>query len=199
VAEITHWDAGDRCLAVEYDDADGQPKRGGQVLPATVEYTDRHGFVFADIPSLSRSIAFMAGTGRAFGSNSGWRLIKACQCGIGGGPATVIPPACPVHGIPCEHCGGIENCTDDCGEGCEATGTPSGTVCGVTPAALYAGACEHGHPREGRLCAKHASPPAALWCRECFELEGEASHVCDVTPVLVAEAAQAAGTEASRG
>jgi hypothetical protein len=39
--------------------------------------------------------------------------IKTCQCAIGG-PGIVIPPACPVHGIPCESCGGIESCKEDC-------------------------------------------------------------------------------------
>jgi hypothetical protein len=114
VPEFTHWGAGDRCRVVEHDDATGQPKPGGRVLPATVDYTDRHGFVFADIPGLGRAIAFRVDTGRALGSNSGWRLVKACQCAIDGGPGIVIPPACPVHGIPCESCGGIESCKEDC-------------------------------------------------------------------------------------
>lgn len=67
---------------------------------------------------------------------------------------------------------------------CEATRTASGTVCGVTPAALYASECEHGHPREGRLCARHAAT-AGLWCRECFEADGTVRYV---TPALVPEA-----------
>jgi hypothetical protein len=38
----------------------------------------------------------------------------ACNCLISGGP--VLPACCKVHGIPCENCGGVESCTDDCGE-----------------------------------------------------------------------------------
>ena len=38
----------------------------------------------------------------------------ACNCVISGGP--VIPACCKVHGIPCEYCGGLESCADDCGE-----------------------------------------------------------------------------------
>jgi len=41
--------------------------------------------------------------------------LKACRCAIDG-PAEVIPAACPVHGTPCEVCGGLESCLDDCGE-----------------------------------------------------------------------------------
>jgi hypothetical protein len=67
---------------------------------------------------------------------------------------------------------------------CEAKRTASGTVCGVTPAALYGAECEHGHPREGRLCARHAAT-AGLWCRECFETDGKVRYV---TPALVPEA-----------
>jgi hypothetical protein len=145
---MTNWSEGDRCVVVEHDDAGGPPKQGGQVLPATVEYMDQHGFVFADIPELGRAIAFRADTGRAFGSNSGWRLVKACQ----------------------------------------ATGTPSGTVCGKPSAGLYRAACAHGHVRERRLCTGHASSEEGLWCRACFELDGAGSHVCDVTPVPVTEA-----------
>lgn len=41
--------------------------------------------------------------------------LKACRCGITpGAPSEVIPPACPVHGIPCEHCGGTESCKENC-------------------------------------------------------------------------------------
>ena len=74
---MTEWKPGDPCRVVEHDDATGQPKQGGKVLPATVEYQDEHGFVFADIPALGRAIAFRAGTGRALGSNSGWQLVPA--------------------------------------------------------------------------------------------------------------------------
>lgn len=72
---MAKWNPGDPCRAVEYDDGTGQLKQGGEMLPAVVEYEDRHGFVFADIPGLGRSIAFKADTGLAFGSNSGWRLV----------------------------------------------------------------------------------------------------------------------------
>jgi hypothetical protein len=40
--------------------------------------------------------------------------LKACRCVLGGGD--LIPLACPVHGTPCEGCGGLESCTEDCGE-----------------------------------------------------------------------------------
>jgi len=110
--------------------------------------------------------------------------LRACRCAIDGGPGLVLPLACPVHGTPCEVCGGLEECKRNCGEACEATGTPSGTVCGVTPAGLYRAECGNGHPREGRLCARHAA--AGLWCRDCFEADGTVRHV---TPVPVPEAA----------
>lgn len=38
----------------------------------------------------------------------------ACNCVISGGP--LLPASCKLHGIPCEVCGGVESCTDDCGE-----------------------------------------------------------------------------------
>jgi hypothetical protein len=39
----------------------------------------------------------------------------ACNCVISGGG--VLPASCAgPHGIPCENCGGVESCTDDCGE-----------------------------------------------------------------------------------
>lgn len=122
------------------------------------------------------------------GEAIGWKLReafspKACRCGINGGPGEVIPPACPVHGIACPDCGGLEECADNCGEACEATGSKSGTACGVTPASLYRAECGGGHPREARLCARHAS--AGLWCRDCFEGGGTVRHV---TPVPVPEA-----------
>lgn len=41
---------------------------------------------------------------------------ERCECGIFGGPATVIPPACPVHGVACPSCGGLEGCADGCGQ-----------------------------------------------------------------------------------
>ena len=72
---MTEWKTGDPCRVVECDEVTGEPKPGGRVLPATVDYTDRHGFVFADIPGLGRAIAFRAATGRAQGSNSGWLLV----------------------------------------------------------------------------------------------------------------------------
>jgi hypothetical protein len=40
--------------------------------------------------------------------------VPACNCVIGGGP--VLPASCKLHGIPCEVCGGVESCTDNCGE-----------------------------------------------------------------------------------
>lgn len=67
---------------------------------------------------------------------------------------------------------------------CEGTGSVSGTACGITPAALYRAECGNGHPREGRLCARHAAT-AGLWCRECFEADGKVRYV---TPVPVPEA-----------
>lgn len=37
--------------------------------------------------------------------------LKTCLCGISpGAPSEVIPLACPVHGTPCEECGGLEAC-----------------------------------------------------------------------------------------
>ena len=47
--------------------------------------------------------------------------LKACRCAIDG-PAEVLPLACPVHGTPCESCGGLEGCGDWCGA------DPAGTV-----------------------------------------------------------------------
>jgi hypothetical protein len=89
---------------------------------------------------------------------------------------------------------GLEERKDDCGEACQATGTPSGTACGKPSAGLYRAACAHGHVRERRLCAGHASPEEGLWCRDCFELGGAGWHMCDVTPVLVSEAVARAVT-----
>jgi hypothetical protein len=44
--------------------------------------------------------------------------LKTCLCGISpGAPSEVIPPACPVHGIPCGECGGLEACKPGCGDG----------------------------------------------------------------------------------
>jgi hypothetical protein len=38
-----------------------------------------------------------------------------CNCVISGGD--VLPASCAgPHGIPCESCGGVESCMDDCGE-----------------------------------------------------------------------------------
>lgn len=99
--------------------------------------------------------------------------IKACTCPVGGGGGLVVPD-----------CGGLEECAPSCGEGCQGTGSTSGTVCGVTPAALYRAECGNGHPRWGWLCARHAAT-AGLWCRECFEADGTVRYV---TPALVPEA-----------
>lgn len=140
-------------------------------------------------------VAFRLGTADT-GPETVERLLRAelgltarCLCGITpGAPSEVIPLACPVHGTPCESCGSLEECKENCGEACQATGTPSGTVCGEPPAGLYRAACVHGHVRVRRLCAGHASSEEGLWCRVCFELDGEAAHVCDVTPALVPEA-----------
>jgi hypothetical protein len=52
------------------------------------------------------------------------RADAKCLCSIDG-PGEVIPPACPVHGTPCDVCGGLESCAEDCGE---AAGDPVGTV-----------------------------------------------------------------------
>jgi hypothetical protein len=43
-----------------------------------------------------------------------YALAERCNCVISGGP--VLPPCCRVHGIPCEVCGGVQSCLDDCGE-----------------------------------------------------------------------------------
>jgi len=72
---VTDWKPGDACRVVGHDDAAKEAGQGSRVHPATVEYADEHGFVFADIPGLGRTIAFRADTGRAFGGNSGWRLM----------------------------------------------------------------------------------------------------------------------------
>lgn len=41
-----------------------------------------------------------------------------CRCGITpDAPSEVIPVACPVHGTPCEYCGGLESCKGDCNGG----------------------------------------------------------------------------------
>ena len=82
------WAEGMACQVAEYDEAAGRPKPGGTAFPAVVEYTDRHGFVFADIPGLGRSIAFRAGTGLAFGSNSGWCLMPAGEAAAAAGEGT---------------------------------------------------------------------------------------------------------------
>jgi hypothetical protein len=37
----------------------------------------------------------------------------ACKCDISG-PGTVIPAACPAHGVRCGSCGGLEECAPDC-------------------------------------------------------------------------------------
>lgn len=52
-----------------------------------------------------------------------WEALKAegdrllagvsCRCILGGGE--LLPLACPVHGTPCEVCGGLESCEDGCG------------------------------------------------------------------------------------
>jgi hypothetical protein len=60
--------------------------------------------------------------------------LKACLCGITpGAPSEVIPVACPVHGTPCEDCGGVETCKPGCGDGyapvdsgTDSDGTPWG-------------------------------------------------------------------------
>jgi hypothetical protein len=49
--------------------------------------------------------------------------LPACNCVISGGD--LIPFACALHGVPCEDCGGLEGCAEDCGE---AEGDPAGTV-----------------------------------------------------------------------
>jgi hypothetical protein len=41
-------------------------------------------------------------------------LAERCKCGIGGSPATVMPYACPVHGVACDSCGGVEECGENC-------------------------------------------------------------------------------------
>lgn len=50
--------------------------------------------------------------------------LKACRCMIDG-PGEVLPFACPVHGIPCEGCGQVEGCSEDC------DGEPRNLVTGV--------------------------------------------------------------------
>ena len=47
--------------------------------------------------------------------------LPACRCAVSGTPE-VLPAACPVHGIPCEQCGGTGSCADWCGA------DPVGTV-----------------------------------------------------------------------
>lgn len=42
-----------------------------------------------------------------------------CGCAVSGW--NVIPACCKVHGVPCETCGGLESCADDCGGETPAT------------------------------------------------------------------------------
>lgn len=37
-----------------------------------------------------------------------------CKCAIASPHPEVIPPACPVHGVPCETCGQVEGCLPEC-------------------------------------------------------------------------------------
>jgi hypothetical protein len=39
--------------------------------------------------------------------------------------------------------------------------------CGKDAEGKYRRACPNGHAREGFMCAYHAMPPAAAWCRPC--------------------------------
>jgi hypothetical protein len=106
-----------------------------------------------------------------------------CRCVTGGGD--LIPLACPVHGIACPSCGGLEECAEGCtGEACEVVRSLSRAGCSNSPAGLYGAECDLGHKREGWLCARHAVP-GVLWCRECFEADGTVRYV---TPVPVPEA-----------
>jgi len=51
-----------------------------------------------------------------------WERLKAegdrlmaggkCRCIISGGE--LLPLVCPVHGTPCEYCGGLESCKENC-------------------------------------------------------------------------------------
>jgi hypothetical protein len=57
---------------------------------------------------------------------------------------------------------------------CETRWYNRPAMCGAPAEGRYRRACEHGHSREGFLCAEHAKPPADAWCRSCH---GE-GHLC---------------------
>lgn len=68
---------------------------------------------------------------------------------------------------------------------CE-TGWLGRTVrCGAPAEGKYRRSCEHGHSREGFMCAEHAKPPSTAWCRSCHD-EG---HLCELDLVRIGEAA----------
>jgi hypothetical protein len=52
---------------------------------------------------------------RAMAAAGAEEKAAACNCVISGG--NVLPASCAgPHGIPCEICGGVEPCADNCGE-----------------------------------------------------------------------------------
>lgn len=64
-------------------------------------------------------VAFLLGAEALAGPEAAEKALRQalglCLCGISpGAPSEVIPPACPVHGIPCEYCGGVESCKENC-------------------------------------------------------------------------------------
>lgn len=87
-------------------------------------------------------------------------------------------------------------------EACEATSVMFGIDCGQPSIGRYAGACVHEHVTERELCAVHAKPRVALWCRVCYGIDGPAGHECPVVLTRIAEAHAASaprGTEADGG
>lgn len=70
-----------------------------------------------------RPVAERLGDGAAEGAERLLREalgLKSRDCVISGGD--LLPFTCPVHGVPCDECGGLESCEDWCGA------DPAGTV-----------------------------------------------------------------------
>lgn len=89
-------------------------------IPGLADENDPRDLELADWVEVGRRLEAM----REFGGHAQLRRLSSllscddpeawCGCAVSGW--NVLPACCKVHGVPCETCGGVAACSDDCGE-----------------------------------------------------------------------------------
>jgi hypothetical protein len=135
-----------------------------------------------------------------------------CLCGISrGAPRKVTPYACPVHGTPCDECGGLESCKPGCGlgyapvdSGRDSDGTPWAVAASIPGMIVSVGSEDvllKGEQRDrfAEAVARAVTPG------QVSRKRGNHGPGCGCTPCKAEwpdearQAAQAAGTEDRHG